>query len=117
VLGIALAFSRRNRSERNLGASYPWVGRTLNPWLGLGGFLAVSDWQAGTGFALNAQNGRFLAVVPLAVVAVGLALSAWAKWVRRSPYFLPGGSRAGDFDGDRNGRPQRRPQRRPRYGG
>ena len=34
ILGIALAFSRLNRSERNLGASYTWVGRTLSPWLG-----------------------------------------------------------------------------------
>ena len=34
ILGIALAFSRLNRSERNLGASYSWVGRSLSPWLG-----------------------------------------------------------------------------------
>jgi amino acid transporter len=34
ILGIALAFSRLNRAERNLGASYTWVGRTLSPWLG-----------------------------------------------------------------------------------
>ena len=34
ILGIALAFSRLNRSERNLGASYSWVGRILSPWLG-----------------------------------------------------------------------------------
>ena len=34
ILGIAVAFSRLNRAERNLGASYTWVGRTLSPWLG-----------------------------------------------------------------------------------
>ena len=66
--------------------------------LGLGAFLAVSNWQQSPGFALNAQNGRFLAVVPPAVVIVGLALSAWAKWGRRSPYFAPGGSTAGDLE-------------------
>src|SRR5262249_29930083 len=65
--------------------------------LGLGTFLAVSDWQQSPGFALSALNGRFLVVVPALVVAVGVALSAWAKWVRRSPYFAPGGSVAGDL--------------------
>jgi amino acid transporter len=34
VLGIGLAFARLNRVERDLGASYTWVGRTLGPWLG-----------------------------------------------------------------------------------
>ncbi|HEX4791212.1 MAG TPA: APC family permease [Actinospica sp.] len=65
--------------------------------LGLGAFLAVSDWQASTGFALNAQNGRFLAAVPMAVVAVGIALSGWAKWGRRSRYFAAGGDGVGDL--------------------
>jgi amino acid transporter len=55
--------------------------------LGLGAFLAVTDWQQAAGFALNAQNGRFLALVPLGIVAVGLLVSAWAKWGRKSPYF------------------------------
>lgn len=55
--------------------------------LGLGAFLAVSDWQQATGFALNAQNGRFLALVPLSIVAAGAVVSAWAKWGRKAPYF------------------------------
>ena len=55
--------------------------------LGLGGFLAVSNWQQATGFALNAQNGRFLALVPLSIVVVGIGVSAWAKWGRKAPYF------------------------------
>jgi amino acid transporter len=66
--------------------------------LGLGSFLAVSEWQQSSSFALNAENGRFLAVVPFTVVAVGIALSAWAKWGRRSRYFAPGGSTVGDLD-------------------
>ena len=65
--------------------------------LGLGGFLAVSDWQQSPGFALNAQNGRFLAIVPVAVVAAGIALSAWAKWGRGSRYFAPARTAAGDL--------------------
>lgn len=55
--------------------------------LGLGAFLAVSNWQQSPDFALSAQNGRFLALVPLSIVAVGLLVSAWAKWVRKAPYF------------------------------
>lgn len=65
--------------------------------LGLGVFLAVSDWQQSPGFAFSALNGRFLAVVPTTVIAAGIALSAWAKWGRRSRYFAPGGSTVGDL--------------------
>ncbi len=65
--------------------------------LGLGAFLAVSDWQQSPGLALSALNGRFLVVVPALVVAAGIALSAWAKWGRRSPYFAPGGTTVGDL--------------------
>ena len=65
--------------------------------LGLGVFLAVSDWQQSPAFALSALNGRFLAVVPVTVIAVGIALSSWAKWGRRSRYFAPGGSTIGDL--------------------
>jgi amino acid transporter len=66
--------------------------------LSLGTFLAVSDWQQSSGFALSAENGRFLALVPIGVIAVGVALSAWAKWGRRSRYFAPGGSAVSDLD-------------------
>jgi amino acid transporter len=55
--------------------------------LGLGAFLSISDWQSVSSFALNAQNGRFLALVPLSIVAVGVLVSAWAKWGRKAPYF------------------------------
>jgi amino acid transporter len=65
--------------------------------LGLGVFLAVSDWRQSPGFAFSALNGRFLAVVPITVIAVGIALSAWAKWGRHSRYFAPGGSSIGDL--------------------
>jgi amino acid transporter len=65
--------------------------------IGLGLFLAVSDWQGSPGFAFSALNGRFLALVPTMVVAAGVALSAWAKWGRHSRYFAPGGSTVGDI--------------------
>ena len=65
--------------------------------LGLGAFLAASDWQQSPGFAFSALNGRFLALVPTMVIAVGVALSAWAKWGRHSRYFAPGGTTVGDI--------------------
>lgn len=58
--------------------------------LGLGIFLSISSWQQSPGFAFSAENGRFVALVPVAVVMVGIALSAWAKWGRRSQYFARG---------------------------
>lgn len=42
ILGIALAYSRLNRDERNCGNGYVWVGRSLGPWLGFqAGWVAV----------------------------------------------------------------------------
>ncbi|HEU5356822.1 MAG TPA: APC family permease [Actinocrinis sp.] len=34
ILGIASAYAQLNRVERNLGAGFVWVRRTLGPWLG-----------------------------------------------------------------------------------
>ncbi|MBQ0862196.1 amino acid permease [Streptomyces smyrnaeus] len=34
VFGIAVAYSRLNRSEPNCGNAYVWVGRSLSPWAG-----------------------------------------------------------------------------------
>jgi len=65
--------------------------------LGLGAFLAISNWQQSPGFAWSALNGRFLTLVPATVVATGIAVSAWAKWGRGSRYFTPGGSTIGDI--------------------
>jgi amino acid transporter len=55
--------------------------------LGLGGYLAYSDWTSVPNFAWSAVNGRFIASIPLVIVAAGVAASAWAKWGRRAPYF------------------------------
>lgn len=42
ILGIALAYARLNRTERNCGNGYTWVGRSLTPWLGfLTGWVLV----------------------------------------------------------------------------
>ncbi|MFF3593849.1 APC family permease [Kitasatospora indigofera] len=50
ILGIALSYSRLNRTEPNCGNGYTWVGRALNPWLG---FL--------TGWVILVANVVFMA--------------------------------------------------------
>jgi len=50
-------------------------------------YLAWSDWTSSPGFAWNAANGHFLALVPVAIIAAGVLLSAWAKWGRKAAYF------------------------------
>ena len=60
----------------------------------LGGYLAYSDWTSVPAFAWSATNGRFIATIPLVIVAAGIAASGWAKWGRRAPYFA--GAEAGE---------------------
>ena len=100
LAGLACAWRFRGELRAGLGATLtavvlPTVSGVLL--IGLGLFLAVSDWQQSPGFAFSALNGRFLALVPTMVIAAGIALSARAKWGRRSRYFAPGGSTVGDI--------------------
>lgn len=56
--------------------------------LAVGGYLAWTFYDSTDHFELAADNGWFeLAVVALMVVT-GLPSAAWARWRRRSPYFL-----------------------------
>ena len=90
LAGLACAW--RFRSELRDGL-WPALRSVILPltsavaMLGLGAFLVISNWQQSPDFAFNAQNGRFLALVPFSIVAVGLLVSAWAKWGRNAPYF------------------------------
>jgi hypothetical protein len=47
-------------------------------------------------FAFDAENGKFLVVVPIAIIAAGLVVSAWSKWVRKAPYFRGAAATDGD---------------------
>lgn len=58
--------------------------------LGLGGYLGWSFYTSTDHFALRADNGWFLLSTPLAMIASGFVAAAWARWVRRSPYFRTG---------------------------
>jgi hypothetical protein len=45
-------------------------------------------------FELSPDNGWFMLSVPLAIVASGLVMAAYAKYVRRSAYFVTGSGTA-----------------------
>ena len=58
--------------------------------LGLGGYLGWSFYTSTDRFEVSADNGWFLLLMPLAMICSGVLVAAWAKWVRRSPYFRTG---------------------------
>lgn len=58
--------------------------------LGLGGYLGRSFYTSADHLELRADNGWFLLLTPLAMITSGFLAAAWAKWVRRSPYFRTG---------------------------
>ncbi|SBT92517.1 amino acid/polyamine/organocation transporter, APC superfamily [Streptomyces sp. DI166] len=56
----------------------------------LGGYLGWSFYDSADHFELRADNGWFLLTTPLAMIASGFVAAAWARWVRKSPYFRTG---------------------------
>jgi len=58
--------------------------------LGLGGYLGWSFYTSADHLELSPDNGWFLLLTPLAMIVSGFVAAAWAKWVRRSPYFRTG---------------------------
>ncbi|MEU1200649.1 APC family permease [Streptomyces sp. NPDC005813] len=58
--------------------------------LGLGGYLAYSFYTSADHLEVSADNGWFLLLTPTVMIVSGFVAAAWAKWVRRSPYFVTG---------------------------
>ncbi|MDO0938686.1 amino acid permease [Streptomyces sp. DG2A-72] len=58
--------------------------------LSLGGCLGWSFYTSTDHLELRADNGWFLLLTPLAMIASGFVAASWAKWVRGSPYFRTG---------------------------
>lgn len=58
--------------------------------LGLGGYLGWSFYTSADHFEVSADNGWFLLATPLAMIASGFLAAAWARFVRKSPYFRTG---------------------------
>ncbi len=53
----------------------------------LAGYLCWTYWTSADHYEVAAENGWFVLSVPAFMVLSGLAVGAWAKWVRKSPYF------------------------------
>ncbi|WP_258050167.1 APC family permease [Streptomyces finlayi] len=60
--------------------------------LGLGGYLCWSFYTSVDHFEISPDNGWFMLLCPAVMVLTGLVAAAWAKWVRKSPYFVTGRS-------------------------
>ncbi|MFC9280792.1 APC family permease [Streptomyces collinus] len=58
--------------------------------LTLGGYLGWSFYSSADHFEVSADNGWFLLLMPVVMIASGFAVAAWARYVRRSPYFRTG---------------------------
>ncbi|MFB7342992.1 APC family permease [Streptomyces hydrogenans] len=58
--------------------------------LAVGGYLAWWFYDSADHFELSADNGWFALLIPAVILASGLMAAAWARWVRKAPYFSPG---------------------------
>ncbi|HJD82336.1 APC family permease [Kitasatospora aureofaciens] len=56
--------------------------------LAVGGYLAWTFYDSTDHFELSADNGWFELTVVVLMIVTGLPSAAWARWRRRSPYFL-----------------------------
>ncbi|MER6838923.1 APC family permease [Streptomyces platensis] len=57
---------------------------------GLGLYLVWDYATMSDHFELSPDNGWFMLLLPVLFILAGLATAAWAKWVRRAPYFRTG---------------------------
>jgi amino acid transporter len=83
MLVIAFAYHRLNRWNANAGASFEWVGRAINPYLGwLTGWLMIAGYVLGTISVIEVLGPSVLAVFGVSAtnqpgdvgIAVGLGL-------------------------------------------
>lgn len=58
----------------------------------LGGYMVYANWTSVDSIAFDANNGRFLVAVPMAIIVLGVPIAAWNRFVRKPGYFtLPRG--------------------------
>lgn len=53
----------------------------------LGGLVAHQQWNSVDHLAFDAENGRFLTVLPLTVIALGIPAALWTRYRRGAAYF------------------------------
>jgi len=74
MLIIANAYRRLNMWQANCGASFEWVGRAINPWLGfMTGWLMITAYITG-----GVSGGEVIGPSVLAVFGSGAAGGVWA---------------------------------------
>ncbi|MEU8509079.1 APC family permease [Streptomyces brevispora] len=56
--------------------------------LATGGYLVWTFYTSADHFEVSADNGWFALLVPVLMIGSGLMAAAWARWHRRSPYFI-----------------------------
>ncbi|MER5640187.1 APC family permease [Kitasatospora sp. NPDC002227] len=66
----------------------PLLGATVL--LAVGGYLAWTFYDSADHFELSADNGWFQLLCPALMIISGLCVAAWAKYRRKSEYFLTG---------------------------
>ncbi len=54
----------------------------------VGGYLTWTFYDSADHFELSADNGWFELTVVVLMIVTGLPAAAWARWRRRSAYFL-----------------------------
>ncbi|WP_138909836.1 APC family permease [Streptomyces chryseus] len=58
--------------------------------LALGGYLCWTFYTSADHFEVSPDNGWFMLACPAVMLLTGIMAAAWAKWVRKSPYFVTG---------------------------
>ncbi|WP_250302827.1 APC family permease [Streptomyces sp. A 4/2] len=64
--------------------------------LALGGYLCYAFYTSTDHLEVDPDNGWFMLLCPALMIVSGLLVAAWAKWVRKSPYFRTGESTAAE---------------------
>jgi amino acid transporter len=90
LTGVACAavFARtagRDAREWLTGVVVPLISGLVLAALGV--YLGYQQWTSTNTLAFNAANGRFLTIMPLAVLALGIPFGLWTKYGRKAPYF------------------------------
>ncbi|WP_443035000.1 APC family permease [Streptomyces sp. BE133] len=85
---------RESRSEALRAVVLPVLAAAVL--LGLGGYLCWSFYTSADHFEISPDNGWFMLFCPAVMLLSGVGAAAWAKWVRKSPYFTTGRSVAAE---------------------
>ncbi|MFF7247307.1 APC family permease [Embleya sp. NPDC008237] len=97
AIACAVRFRPTLRTDRREGVRAVVIpGLSGLALLGVGAYLAYDYLTMSDSFELSPDNGWFMFSVPVVVIVSGLGFAAYAKYVRKSPYFETGRGTDGD---------------------